>query len=463
MVNPHRTFFIDKKTVAKIGPVVYWMSRDQRVYDNWALLFAANKANELLVPLHIVFTLAPNFCNANARHYDFLIKGLEQVEKEVNALGVSFHLLLGEPPSTLNSFIHEVGAALLVSDFDPLRVKQAWKAELSNSIKINHIEVDAHNIVPCRFVSQKVEFAAYTLRPKLKKLLSEFLTDFPQLPTLSVKLHNQSAIGNEALHWLSPNAEVKPINWLKPGFVEGSIMLEDFIANKLNGYSSKRNDPLADGQSNLSPYLHFGHLSTQRVAIEIVKADAPEIDKEAFLDELIVRRELSDNFCFYNNDYDNPNGFHNWAKTSLAEHANDEREFTYLLTEFENAKTHDELWNAAQLEMVHTGKMHGYMRMYWAKKILEWTEDVSEAMKFAIYLNDKYSLDGRDPNGYAGIAWSIGGVHDRAWGKRAVFGKIRFMNYNGCKRKFDVEGYISRANDLVSDKMISHKSNEILQ
>lgn len=448
MVNPHRVFIIDQKPVAKKGPVVYWMSRDQRVHDNWALLFAAYKANELLVSLYIVFTLAPSFCNANARHYDFLLNGLGEVEKEVNALGASFHLLLGNPPSALNSFIQEVEATLLVSDFDPLQVKRAWKRELSNSIKINHIEVDAHNIVPCRFASQKEEFAAYTLRPKLKKLLPEFLTDFPQLPTLKVKLHNQSTIGNEALHWLSPNTEVELVNWLKPGFYEGNKMVENFILHKLNGYSSKRNDPLANGQSNLSPYLHFGHLSAQRVAIDIVKSDAPVIDKEAFLEELIVRKELSDNFCFYNNDYDNPNGFHNWAKISLAEHANDEREYTYSLGEFENAKTHDELWNAAQLEMVHTGKMHGYMRMYWAKKILEWTVNISQAMEFAISLNDRYSLDGRDPNGYAGIAWSIGGVHDRAWGKRPVFGKIRFMNKSGCKRKFDVEAYISRMKDF---------------
>ncbi|MDD4385217.1 MAG: deoxyribodipyrimidine photo-lyase [Bacteroidales bacterium] len=448
MVNPHRVFVINQNQTDKKGPVVYWMSRDQRVHDNWALLFAANKANELLVPLHIVFTLAPNFVNANARHYDFLLKGLHQVEKEVNDRGASFHLLLGDPPSTLNTFINEKEAALLVSDFDPLRVKQTWKSELSNNLAITHIEVDAHNIVPCRFVSQKVEFAAYTLRPKLKRLLPEFLTEFPKLPILKVKLNNQQITSDKALSWLNFSTDVAPVNWLKPGFYEASKMLESFIQHKLNGYSSKRNDPLENGQSNLSPYLHFGHISAQRVAIEVTSANAPIIDKEAFLDELVVRRELSDNFCFYNNDYDTPNGFHNWAKVSLAEHANDEREYTYSLAEFENAKTHDDLWNAAQLEMVLTGKMHGYMRMYWAKKILEWTQNIAQAMEFAVYLNDKYSLDGRDPNGYAGIAWSIGGVHDRAWNKRPIFGKIRFMNYNGCKRKFDIAGYMSRMKEL---------------
>ena len=205
---------------------------------------------------------------------------------------------------------------------------------------------------------------------------------------------------------------------------------------------------MVNGQSNLSPYIHFGHLSAQRVAIEVTKAVAPQEDKSAFLEELIVRRELSDNFCLYNPDYDNVNGFHQWASSTLNNHKDDEREFIYALNEFENALTHDPLWNAAQLEMVKTGKMHGYMRMYWAKKILEWTKSPEQAMEFAIYLNDKYSLDGRDPNGYTGIAWSIGGVHDRAWSERPIFGKIRYMNYNGCKRKFDVNSYISAVSKI---------------
>jgi deoxyribodipyrimidine photo-lyase len=180
-----------------------------------------------------------------------------------------------------------------------------------------------------------------------------------------------------------------------------------------------------------------------------MKSATPNDDKAAFLEELIVRRELSDNFCFYNPDYDSFNGFHSWAKKTHSIHRDDKRQFTYNLEEFEFSETHDPLWNAAQMEMVKTGKMHGFMRMYWAKKILEWTSSPEEAMQTAIYLNDKYSIDGRDPNGYTGIAWSIGGVHDRAWGEREVFGKIRYMNYNGCKRKFDVEKYIKQINKIL--------------
>ena len=222
-------------------------------------------------------------------------------------------------------------------------------------------------------------------------------------------------------------------------------MLETFIQKKLNRYNDQRNDPNEDGQSDLSPYLHFGQISAQYIALRVEKSSAPENDKVAFLEELIVRRELADNYCYYNPHYDSYEGFPDWAKQTLEEHTNDKREYLYSNEELENGKTHDEIWNTAQKEMVQKGKMHGYMRMYWAKKILEWTKTPKEAMEIAVYLNDKYELDGRDPNGYVGCAWSIGGVHDRAWFERPIFGKIRYMNANGLKRKFDVEQYLKNS------------------
>jgi deoxyribodipyrimidine photo-lyase len=216
------------------------------------------------------------------------------------------------------------------------------------------------------------------------------------------------------------------------------------MKNKLNGYALQRNDPALDATSNLSPYLHFGNISAQRVALTVQAVHGKKNAKEAFLEELIVRRELADNFCFYNKDYDTFKGFPAWAMKTLHEHRDDKREYIYSLPQFERAETHDPLWNAAQMEMITQGETHGYMRMYWCKKILEWTRTPEEAIRTAIFLNDKYELDGRDPNGYAGVAWSIGGVHDRAWGTRKVFGKIRFMSYNGCKSKFDIEKYIEK-------------------
>jgi deoxyribodipyrimidine photo-lyase len=241
---------------------------------------------------------------------------------------------------------------------------------------------------------------------------------------------------------LDIDSGVPEVDWVKSGERAAKRALDDFIKNKLPQYDTLRNDPSSDGQSNLSPYLHFGQISAQRVALEVLKYSISSSSKAAFLEELIIRKELSDNFCFYNQDYEKFEGFSAWAKKTLNEHRKDRRAYTYTLQQFEHAKTHDDLWNAAQMEMVKKGKMHGYMRMYWAKKILEWTESPEKALNVAIYLNDRYELDGRDPNGYVGIAWSIGGVHDRAWSERHIFGKIRYMSYNGCKAKFDVHKYI---------------------
>ncbi len=237
---------------------------------------------------------------------------------------------------------------------------------------------------------------------------------------------------------------VSAVDWIQPGEKSARRALRQFIREKLPRYDEMRNDPTKDGQSNLSPYLHFGQISAQRVALEVSKTRGHKESRDAFLEELIVRRELSDNFCFYNADYDNFEGFPDWAKKTLNDHRRVRREYIYSLEDFENATTHDELWNAAQVEMARTGKMHGYMRMYWGKKILEWTKSPEEALEIAIYLNDRYELDGREANGYTGIAWCIGGVHDRAWPQRAIFGKVRYMSYNGCKSKFNVSAYIEK-------------------
>ncbi len=447
MINTGRVF-LQKKGREQKGPVVYWMSRDQRLMDNWALLFAIEQANELKVPCHIIFTLSSSFLGAGQRQFDFMIAGLKELEVKSVSLGLGFHVLMGKPDNTLSQLVIEINASRLVSDFDPLAIKRNWKDEVNKKIEVPHIEIDAHNVVPCRVVSVKQEFGAYTIRPKIKRWLTEYLTEIPSIPEVKVKTKCVPIDWEKVVEWLNPDVSVSIVSWLKPGYIAGINALEKFIEKGIKGYSIKRNNPLINGQSNLSPYIHFGQLSAQRVAIEVSKANAPEEDKSAFLDELIVRRELSDNFCFYNKDYDNPNGFHSWAKQSIEKHRLDEREHIYKQIDFEEATTQDLLWNAAQMEMVKTGKMHGYMRMYWAKKILEWTHSPEEAMKIAIYLNDKYSLDGRDPNGYAGIAWSIGGVHDRAWNERPIFGKIRYMNYNGCKRKFNVDGYIENVQSL---------------
>jgi deoxyribodipyrimidine photo-lyase len=262
-------------------------------------------------------------------------------------------------------------------------------------------------------------------------------------------MKSSTALSSNKIEWgkiyasLKADENVKPVSLLKPGEKAAHKTLKEFIENKFDKYAELRNDPNADVLSNLSPYLHFGQISAQRVAL-ILGGFGNHPSAEAFLEELIVRKELSDNFCFYNSNYDSFNGFPDWAKKTLNDHRKDEREFIYSSKQFEEAKTHEDLWNAAQNELIRTGKMHGYMRMYWAKKILEWSKSPEESLKIAIYLNDKYELDGRDPNGYTGCAWAVGGLHDRAWAVRPVYGKIRYMNRNGAKRKFDVEKYVSK-------------------
>ncbi len=439
-----RRIKILRESNLKDGPIVYWMQRDQRVNDNWALIYAYEKAKEKNEELIVVFNLVTNFLEATLRQYYFMIEGLKEVEKKLDKLNIPFILLTGKPEEQIPKFLKENNAALLITDFNPLKIIFKWKEEVKNKIEIPFYEIDAHNVVPVWEASDKLEFAAYTIRPKIKKLLHDYLDDFPKLKKLNPTNFKANEIDWENLYKsLKIDNSVKPAKVFTPGENAANKTLRNFIDNRLKNYSSNRNDPNKNGISNISPYLHFGQISAQRIALALNNFENDE-SVASFLEELIIRRELSDNFCYYNSNYDNFEGLHKWAKETLNEHRNDEREYTYSLEQFENAETHDALWNAAQLEMVKTGKMHGYMRMYWAKKILEWTNTPEQAIEFGIYLNDKYELDGRDPNGYVGVVWSIGGVHDRAWGERPVFGKVRYMNYNGCKRKFDVNNYIKK-------------------
>jgi len=437
-----------RKAKEKPGPIVYWMSRDQRAHDNWALFFAQELAFKKRAPLAVIFCLVPQFLDVTIRQYGFMLEGLQETEKKLSEKNIPFFLILGLPEKEIPKFAaqHEISA--LITDFDPLRLKIAWKKSVLDRVDIPVYEVDAHNIIPCWIASPKQEFAAYTFRPKVKRQLREFMDDFPNLKKhpFSWKENGGQTDWSKAKKRLKVDRKVLEVDWIKPGEKAARRMLNYFIQRKLLDYDAKRNDPNQDGQSNLSPYLHFGQIAAQRVALEIKKSSTSR--RQTFLEELIVRRELADNFCFYNEHYDDFKGFPDWAKKTLDEHRHDRREYRYSLEQFETSQTHDDLWNAAQKEMVKTGKMHGYLRMYWAKKILEWTETPEEALKIAIFLNDKYELDGRDPNGYVGIAWSIGGVHDRAWFPRPIFGKIRYMSYKGAQSKFDVKAYIQKVNSL---------------
>ncbi len=453
MINPRRIRQLNSATLNTQNSassnfprsLIYWMSRDQRVEHNWALLYAQELALKLGIELEVVFCLQPTFLGATLRQYDFMLTGLQEVEKDLEVKNISFQILAGETVAQLTQYVRSNNIMAVVTDFSPLKIGRQWREEVAAALTIPLYEVDAHNCVPAWLASPKLEFGAYTLRPKLWKAFPEFQENFPE-----VKVQRKTKNFLIAkIDWaklrnaLQVDQSVQPVIWLSAGEQAAQLQFEKFLDQRLNHYDSDRNDPNLVGQSDLSPYFHFGQLSAQYVIQDLLDHVSASPSRDAFVEELFVRRELADNFCLYNADCDNMNGFANWAKKSLAEHADDPREYIYSQMQFEQSATHDELWNAAQRQLTQTGKMHGYMRMYWAKKILEWTKSPTEAMEIAIFLNDRYELDGRDPNGYAGIAWAIGGTHDRAWFDRPVYGKIRYMNANGAQKKFDVKKYVA--------------------
>ncbi|MFW2364854.1 MAG: deoxyribodipyrimidine photo-lyase [Desulforhopalus sp.] len=427
------------------GPVVYWVSRDQRVEDNWALLWAQQEAIARQKGLLVVFCLVHDYLGAKSSQYAFMLSGLAGMQKKLQKMNIHFILLEEAPDKVLPRLLRQIDAHVLVSDFDPLRIKRQWKEKLTENVVVPFCEVDTHNIIPAWTVSEKKEYAAYTIRPKIKRLLDDYLTDIPP-----VKYHPFD--WDQGLKYSEPNSLTTYASgqrftagneWLEAGEAAAVLAAGVFVKTGLEKYAEHRNNPCVEGQSGLSPYLHFGQLSAQRLARLVRKNELPMEAKDCFLEELIVRRELSDNYCLYEPCYDTFAGFPEWARKTLDQHRKDKRDYTYSFSELEAGETHELLWNACQVDLVQSGKLHGYLRMYWAKKVLEWTPDPESALEFAITLNDRYSLDGRDPNGYAGIAWSVGGVHDRAWRERSVFGKVRYMNEAGCRRKFDVNRYIT--------------------
>ncbi|XP_071839043.1 deoxyribodipyrimidine photo-lyase-like [Apostichopus japonicus] len=428
--------------------ILYWMMRDQRVQDNWAMLYAQRLALKQEVPLHVCFCLDPSNL-LPLRHHSFMLNGLKEVEQELSKLDISFHLLIGETAETIAKFVGEKKIGGLVADFSPLRKPQEWVQDVAKAIPKNipFCQVDAHNIIPCWVTSEKLEYAARTIRPKVHKQLGSFLTEYPP-----VTVHpHKATTKHEAVNWDEPmndqkvDRSITEVDWATPGSTAAFDMLESFVRDRLKVFATERNDPTKEALSNISPWLHFGQIAAQRCVLVVKQFKNKYKDSvDSYTEELVVRRELAENFCFYNEKYDSIEGTNEWAKKTLEVHAGDERKYIYTQEQFEEGKTHEDLWNAAQTQLVQEGKMHGFLRMYWAKKILEWSKSPQEALNIAIHLNDKYSLDGRDPNGYTGCMWSICGIHDQGWAERDVFGKVRYMNYEGCKRKFDVDLFVRR-------------------
>ena len=445
--------------------VAYYMHRDQRVQDNWAMLYAQKLAMEHGLPLHVISMISvthPNDAGATHRTIKFSLNGLEEVANDLKKLNIAFHFILAQneptPGKKIADLMSKLNIGCLIVDFSALRPHRSIVQQIVDSKEIKGrpvYQVDAHNIVPVTVTSEKQEYAARTIRNKVTGKLGEFLTEFPPVIShpygdcTSTPRQFGQQFGNdikddwkEMLKSIKKDETVLPVDKFQPGTAEGHKALQKFVSKRIKIYDEKRNDPNNDAVSDLSPWFHFGQLSVQR-AVLYVKKEASSYSK-GFIEESVVRRELSENFCYYNENYDSVKGATDWAKKTLNDHKKDKRPYLYTREQLEKALTHDRLWNAAQLQLRNEGKMHGFMRMYWAKKVLEWTESPETALADALYLNDHYSLDGNDANGVVGCMWSICGVHDQGWGERAIFGKVRFMNFDGCKRKFDIEKYISK-------------------
>jgi deoxyribodipyrimidine photo-lyase len=431
--------------------VVYWMQRAQRGVDNHAVDLAVKIANLLNLPLVAYFAAISNFPHANLRHYVFLNQGLPDIESDLAARNISF-VMRRAPRESHELLLADVHAAFLIGDENPMREPERWRRNLAARIKIPFWTVDADVIVPSKLV-ERAQYGAYTIRPRLYGLVREYLHAYEN-PRAEHEwkrprgFYADSVDEDVTRGWKELDRSVAPVEAWKGGAHAGLKRLKLFTEQLLQKYDEQRNHPETDGTSCMSPYLHFGHVGPLTIALAVeaaVKAH-PKLKaaRDSYFNELIVWRELAINFVRYTPTYDSPECAEEWAKATIAAHARDEREYLYTLHQLENAQTYDDLWNAAQMQMVRHGWMHNYMRMYWAKKILEWTPNAATAMKYAIHLNDKYFLDGRDPNGYAGIAWAILGKFDRAWGERAVFGKIRYMSGASTGRKFNSKKYIEQ-------------------
>ena len=423
--------------IRKGNYVLYLMQASQRIEFNHALIYAAEKANKLNQPVLVAFGLT-KYPEANTRHYAFMMDGLIQVQRKLGELGAGLAFKNGSPSSVCGEYSEK--ASLVVLDRGYLKINRDWYTEIIKHALCPVVQVESNVVVPVEETSDKEEYSAATIRRKITPKIGKNLEKLPQVELRRGFKDETETIDHKSLENLMLD-KVPLSKKYHGGYSEATRLLDEFITTKLDGYHEKKNDPTLDFVSHMSPYLHFGQISPVEIALKIRETGSKGTD--SYLEELIVRRELAINFVHYNPYYDSFECLPNWCKETLNEHSRDPRTYTYSRMELEKGETHDPYWNAAQNGMVKTGKMHGYMRMYWGKKILEWTETPETAYKHALYLNNKFELDGRDSNGYTGVAWCFG-KHDRPWKERPIFGKIRYMNDRGLERKFKIGKYAEK-------------------
>lgn len=433
--------------------VLYWMQQSQRAEYNHALEYAIKQANIQGLPLLVVFALTDDYPDANLRHYTFMLEGLKETKEQLALRNIKMVVKYGHPEQVVLDV--GINASIIVCDRGYLSHQREWRQRIAKKAPCFVVQVESDVIVPIQEVTDKAEYAAYTIRPKINRQLDTYLKDLEHgvvshsslsIPVKGFELDNIQTVLDE----LDIDQSVPAVpKFFKGGTSQAKDRFESFIENSFQQYVAHRNQPKTLDVSFMSAYLHFGQISPLYLALKVKGCqDSFEEAKASYLEELIVRRELAMNFVYFNQGYDSLACLPNWAKKTLEDHKEDTREFKYSKVELENSQTHDPYWNAAMREMKISGFMHNYMRMYWGKKILEWSETPEKAYETLMTINNKYFLDGRDPNSYAGVGW-IFGLHDRAWFERPFFGKVRYMAASGLERKCDIKGYVSRINQMT--------------
>ncbi|MCW5961490.1 MAG: deoxyribodipyrimidine photo-lyase [Pyrinomonadaceae bacterium] len=448
--------------------VLYWMQMFKRTSHNHALKFAIEQANERKLPLVVYEALKYYYPWASDRIHTFILEGVEEKRKEFKKLGITYVFYLQKDKNAPKQTVKKIAqdAALLITDDFPCFIIPGHNAAIVEKAEIPVYAVDSNGIIPMSKFD-KEEYAAYTIRPKINKILDDYLKPFEEseiavkkadipvdCPDTQVTAENIAQLVAEC----DIDHSVKPSPIYHGGTANARKRLKFFIENILENYDETRNKPEIDGSSRLSSYLHFGFISALEIALEVKRSKAKQESKDAFLEELIVRRELSFNFTKFNQNYDSLAALPDWVQQTMRDHVDDEREKVYSLEELENCETYDELWNAAQREINITGEMHNYVRMLWGKLVIQWSKNYEEAFAHLEHLNNKYGLDGRDPNSYAGILWCFG-KHDRPWMEREIFGKMRYMTSNSTGKKFDSKKYIEWTKTLSKNAKLPPAKN----
>jgi len=451
-VEAERITFLNRQKRSKGAYVLYWMQQSQRSELNHALEYAAHRANSLRQPLVVVFGLTGDYPEANLRHYTFMLEGLEETGASLQARGIKLVVMHASPPDAALAAASE--ASFLVCDRGYMRHQALWRAAVAAAAPCPVVQVEADAIVPVETASSKAEYAARTLRPRVHTHARSFLTEPAPVElrksSLDADLNGMDVTDTaRVLRKLRADRSVPSVTrYYRGGTSRAKELFETFLRNDIDRYTEDRSQPHAGAVSHMSMYLHFGQISPVYLALRLGEVGRErDTQKAAFLEQLLVRRELALNFVHHTRNYDSYECLPRWARETLARHRKDRREFRYGRQELENLLTHDEYWNAAMTEMKFTGYMHNHMRMYWGKKILEWSETPEEAFQTILALNNKYFLDGRDPNSYAGAGWVLG-LHDRPWKERPIFGTVRYMAASGLERKCDIKGYVEEMKRL---------------